>query len=288
MNMKKPDSKPDIHSYFDFRKFLSDYLTYLRNKNANFSFQKLVDDYGLNSRSHYIDIINGRVLTRRFVPIYEKICDFNDKEAQYFRTLVAFNQSKSIDGKKELFEQINKLAPNLETLQLEHEVYDYFKHWYIPAMISMLDISKNENDHRILAKQFNPPISAVEARKALNTLIKIGFISWDSNKSEWIFHKKFFKCSSESKAVALREFHLQMHSLGNNAYTNQFNDQTFSTLTVSVSEKTRKEIDIMIAQLKDRVMEKAKEDCQPQVVVQVNFQSFLLSQTKRKIQKEGK
>lgn len=285
--MTEKDSKPDIHDYFDFRKFLADHLAFLRQTNADFSFQKLVDNYGLNSRSHYIDIINGRILTRRFLPAYEKICDFNEKDAEYFRTLVAFNQSKSIDNKKEMFEKIIRLAPNLETIQLEHEVYDYFGHWYIPAMISILDIFRHEKDHRILAKQFNPQITAVESRKALNTLKKIGFIAWDTEKNEWIFHRKFFKCTKESQAVALRQFHLQMHKLGNDAYTQQFEDQTFSTLTVSVSEQTRREIDVMISELKDRVMEKAKEDCQPEVVVQVNFQSFLLSQPKRKNTEKG-
>jgi len=282
------EQKPDIYHYFDFRKYLADYLTYMRNLNPNISFQKLVDDFGLNSRSHYIDIINGRKLTKRFIPNYEKICDLNEKDALYFRTLVAFNQSKSIDEKKELFEQIIKLAPNLETVQLENEVFGYFQHWYIPAMISLLDVYKDEQDHRILAKKFNPPITAVQARKALNTLQKLGFISWDLQKNEWIFNRKFFKCSNESKAVALRQFHRQVYQLGSDAYSNQFDDQTFATLTVSVSEETRKEIDIMIAQLKDRVMEKAKADCNPDVVVQVNFQSFLLSQSKRKIAKEGK
>jgi len=280
--------RPDIHQYFDFRKFLSDYLLFLRDTNPYFSFQTLVDDYGLNSRSHYIDITNGRKLTKRFIPAYEKICNFNEKESIYFKTLVSFNQSKSIDEKKDLFEKIIKLAPNLETIQLENEIYDYFQHWYIPAMVSILDVYKNERDHRILAKNFNPQISAVQARKALNTLQKLNFIVWDNEKQEWIFNRKFFKCSNESKAVALRQFHRQVHQLGSEAYSNQFDDQTFATLTVSVSENTRREIDIMIAELKDKVMEKAKADSNPEVAVQVNFQSFLLSQPKRKVMKEGK
>lgn len=280
--------RPDIFQHFDFRKFLNDYLAFLRHTNPHFSFQTLVNDFGLNSRSHYIDIINGRKLTKRFIPAYEKICNFTEKESVYFKTLVSFNQSKSIDEKKVLFEKITKLAPTLETIQLENEIYDYFQHWYIPAMVSILDIYKNENDHRILAKLFNPQISAVQARKALNTLQKLNFIAWDNKKKEWIFNRKFFKCSNESKAVALRQFHRQMHQLGSEAYSNQFEEQTFATLTVSVSEATRREIDLMIAELKDRVMEKAKADSNPEVAVQVNFQSFLLSQPGRKVMKEGK
>jgi uncharacterized protein (TIGR02147 family) len=286
--MGKEYLKPDILQYFNFRKFLADYLSCIRQRDPDFSFQHLVDNFGLKSRSHYLDILNGRKLTKRFLPIYERICEFDVKEARYFKTLVAFNQSKSVDEKKELFEKIIKLAPNLETVQLENEIYDYFQHWYIPAMISVLDIYKNESDHREIAKKFMPPITAVQARKALNVLKKLEFISWDKDKNEWIFLKKFFRCSSDSQVVALRQFHQEMHQLGEDAYMNQFDEQTFSTLTVSVSENIRKEIDVMIAELRRKVMDLAKEDKNPEVAVQVNFQTFLLSQRKNKLSKEGK
>ena len=53
-------SRPIIFEYLNFREYLNDYLHYLRKKNPAFRFQTLVEKYGLHSRSHYIDISQGK------------------------------------------------------------------------------------------------------------------------------------------------------------------------------------------------------------------------------------
>ena len=276
--MSTTPTKPDIFKYFDFRHYLSDLLNYFRSRDTTFTFQKLVDDFNLNSRSHYIDIINGRKLTRKFLPTYIQICELTDKEADYFKALVHYNQSKPSDNKRDNFEIIYNMAPNLDIVKLENEVYEYFKHWYIPAMLSMLDVHKNDNDHRSISKKFNPPISAVHARKAIDKLIKLKMISWDEHKKEWIFHNKFFQCSSGAHTTALKTFHKQMQQLGISAYENDFEGQTFSTQTLSISTQLRKKIDEMILNLRNRILEGVKNDTSPEVVLQVNFQTFYLSE----------
>jgi uncharacterized protein (TIGR02147 family) len=276
------EQKPDLFAYFDFRKYLSDMLAYFRTRDESFTFQQLVDKYNLTSRSHYLDILNGRKLTRKFIPFYVKICELNEKEADYFRALIEYNQSKSPDEKKKLFHIIKNTSPDLETIRLENEVYDYFKHWYIPALLSILDLDKKERDHLVLAKKFNPEIPAVEGRKALKLLQKLGFISWNSELEEWTFHHKFFKCSEEARATALKSFHSEIFHLGLKAYENNFKEQTFSTLTVSIDEKLYIEIEDMISELRKKIMEKVKRNEISDRVLQINFQTFLLSQLRRR------
>jgi uncharacterized protein (TIGR02147 family) len=153
-------------------------------------------------------------------------------------------------------------------------------------MLSLLDVHKNENDHRKLAKVLKPGISAIQAKQAIRLLVELGFISWDQTAGQWTFHHKFFKCTDGARAVSLREFHRNMLEAGRIAYENDYNAQHFSTLTLSTSLDTKKEIERMIVDFRTAIMEKVKADSRSEAVVQVNFHLFELSKTIRR-KKEG-
>jgi uncharacterized protein (TIGR02147 family) len=253
----------------------------LRDRDPDFTFQKLAETHKLNSRSHYIDIINGRKLTNKFLETYTKICELNEKESEYFKALVLYDQSTISEKKREYFKTISSYSSNLESIKQESEIYQYFEHWFIPAMLSMLAIYKNENDHRIIAKYFNPPISAVQSRKAINILIKLGMISWNATKNEWILKKKQFHCSKEAENSALKEFHKQVQKLGIDVDDTELDRQTFSAQTIAVSMQMRNKIDEMISDLRLRIFEQIKSDITPEIVLQINIQTFKLSNSEK-------
>jgi uncharacterized protein (TIGR02147 family) len=279
--------KPDIFNYLNFREFLKDHLGYVRSRNPAFRFQTLVEKYGLHSRSHYIDILNGRKLTKKFFDVYRQIGDLSGKEADYFRALVGYDQAQNDAEKMRHFHEILRLSPNLETVKLEQEAYRYFSAWYNPVMLSVLDLNRHERDHRKIAALFKPRITAIQARQALKTLTDLQFISWDKDRNVWNIHHQFLKSTDGARAAALRSFHKEMQRIGMQTYETDFENQTFSTLTLSTSIRTRNEIERMIADLRQSIMEKAKADAGPEVVTQVNFQIFSLSKTAMKKNDNG-
>jgi uncharacterized protein (TIGR02147 family) len=287
--MKLESPKPDIFNYLNFREFLKDHLGYMRSKNPAFRFQTLVEKYGLSSRSHYIDILNGRKLTKKFFGIYRQLCEINGKEADYFQSLVGYDQALNDAEKMRHFQEILRLSPNLATVKLEQEAYRYFSSWFNPVMLSILDLNRHEHDHRKIAALFKPKITAIQARQALKTLTDLQFISWDKDRNVWNIHHQFLKSTDGAKAAALKNFHKEMQQIGMKSYKTAFDDQTFSTLTLSTSIKTKIEIERMVADLRQAIMEKAKADADPEVVTQVNFQVFSLSKTvlKNKRDREG-
>jgi uncharacterized protein (TIGR02147 family) len=238
-NMKTAHQKPNIYDYINFREYLKDHLSYVRSTDGAFSFQILIDKYGLRSRSHFIDIINGRKLTDKFIASYQSICELTGSAAEYFQALVGYDQAKKDSDKLGCFATILRLSPNLETIKLENEAYRYFSKWYYPAILSLLDVHKRESDHRKIAKLLRPEISAVQARHAIKTLTELGFIGWDKRRKEWHFNHKFFKCTETAKAVAIKGFHEAVLHMGAEAYKNDFENQTFSTLTLSTSLKKK-------------------------------------------------
>jgi uncharacterized protein (TIGR02147 family) len=287
--MKPESQKPDIFNYLNFREFLKDHLGYIRLKNPAFRFQTLVEKYGLCSRSHYIDILNGRKLTKKFSGRYLQICGLSGKEAGYFQALIGYDQAQNDAEKMRHFHEILRLSPNLETVKLEQEAYRYFSAWYNPVMLSVLDLNRHEQDHRKIAALFKPKITAIQVRQALKTLTDLQFISWDKDRNVWNIHHQFLKSTDGAKAAALKSFHKEMQRIGMQTYKTDFDNQTFSTLTLSTSIKTKIEIEHMVADLRQTIMEKVKADADPEVVTQVNFQIFSLSKIvpKNKHDREG-
>lgn len=276
--MNHVSQKPDIFTYLDFRLYLSDILSWIREKDPEFTFQKLTETSELNSRSHFIDILNGRKLTKKFLPVYQKICELNGKEAKYFRALVLYNQPSVSENKRELFKTISELSSSPDAIKLEGEVYTFYKHWSIPAMYSMISIVRNVRDHRVLARLFNPPLSAIQARNALQVLIQLEMISWNKDKNKWITRKKQFLSSTDAQAAALREFHKQVQQLGRYTFEADLEKQTFYAQTHCVSLKLKKKIDEMILEFQRKILDLINEDTSPEVLLQINTQAFYLSQ----------
>ena len=116
---------------------------------------------------------------------YKKICDLAGREAEYFEALVGYDQAKDDPERIRHFDTIVRLSPNLETIKLENEAYRYFSKWYYPVVLSVLDILKNERDHKKIAFFCKPRISAVSARNAIKALTELGFVSWDEGGNRW-------------------------------------------------------------------------------------------------------
>ncbi|MBF0431440.1 MAG: TIGR02147 family protein [Fibrobacteria bacterium] len=266
--------KPDIFDYLDFRDYLKDVLDYIRGTQPDFSFQLLVSKYGLKSRSHYIDILKGRTLTKKFVPCYLNICGLSGKGAEYFNKLVVYSQTSNRATQTALFDEIVELSSNLETIKLEKDAYQYFARWTHPVLLSIIDLDRKEKDPAKLASKFKKKVSVWEVKRSLHTLIEMGFISWDNGKGEWCYHNRFLKCTDKTKSLALGHFHEKMLSQGLEAYTKDFENQEFSTLTLSMSKSTRDGISTMIAEMRKQILAMVKKDRNPQLVLQLNMQTF--------------
>ena len=269
--------KPEIVSYLDFRVFLKDYLEFYRKKRGAFRFQTLVEEFGFKTRSHYIDVLKGRKLSKRYLSCYIRFCEFSEDQADYFEALVAYNQENLPSKKAVLFDRLVETAPHLQTLQLEQEIYSYFSKWYYPVVLSLIDLNPKEYDCKRLSQKSKYPLKATEAKEALIELKKLGFIKWNDVEYQWEFVKKFFKATKGAQSAALTPFHHEMQNLGIAAYQKDYENQVFSTLTLSMSEKTKEEIISMMAEFRKSILNKVKEDSNSEVVMQINMQTFPLS-----------
>ncbi len=272
-------SAPNLFGYLNFREYLKDFLEFYRAQRPAFRFQTLVDEFGFATRSHLLDVLKGRRLSNKYLSAYHRFCNLSSKELEYFNALVNYNQSKSPSQKAKGFALVQSLCPSITTLELEQEAYQYFAKWYHPLVLSLLDLDLSEASPQAIASKSRYPLSAKEVSASLKFLKQSGFVSWSELENRWVYHTKFFKSTKGAQAAALVAFHGHMQKLGALAYEEQFDSQTFSTLTLSMSLETKKEIDAMIVDLRKRILEKVKQDNHAELVLQINLQNFELTRT---------
>ena len=97
------DVMPRVVDYRDYRKFLADYYVYKKQTTCFFSYRYFSLKAGISSPSFFKKVVDGeRNLT---LSVMEKFCialKLSPDDADFFRTLVRYNQAKSDEERDSL------------------------------------------------------------------------------------------------------------------------------------------------------------------------------------------
>ena len=87
-----------------------------------------------------------------------------------------FNQARTHAEKKRCFERIVKFKDlKIETVGPDH--YEYFDKWYYVAVREVLAYYPFSGNYGELAKKLSPSISAAEAKRAIDVLLRLKFVA---------------------------------------------------------------------------------------------------------------
>jgi uncharacterized protein (TIGR02147 family) len=159
---------------------------------------------------------------------------------------------------------------------------EYYSKWYFSALRALLSYVKFKDDYTALAAMVDPVIKPDEARKAIEVLERLGFI----NKGEDGYYRLTDALISTGRLTAdvsvqamnVMSFQRAMVDLGKEAYDRFPTDfLDMSSLTLSVSEATYREMKEEIAALRRKLLLKAEQEQAPDRVYQLNYQFFPLT-----------
>jgi uncharacterized protein (TIGR02147 family) len=167
---------PNIFSYNDFRKFLSDYYAFRHATDPTFSKAYICRELGLpNSRSYFQDVLNGKPVSELKVPLFIKLAGLDSDESRYFRVLVRFNQCDDPAEKELLLDQLVTLNRTPQRL-LSAEAFCYYKEWHHSVVKAILEVVDFKDDYTSLAKRLLPPITTRQARASIKLLLALGLV----------------------------------------------------------------------------------------------------------------
>lgn len=165
-----------IFAYTDYRAFLKDAVQALKEKDPKFSQRWVLQRLGLKSSGWLADMLAGRRnLSRTQASVFGQILAMNAREELYFQTLVDYDQAKTLPEKNRCYEKILTFHEIPKDL-VDPDRFEYFSHWYIPAIREYLLIEPFKGDAEKLAKRMRPAITAKQATQGIEVLERLGMV----------------------------------------------------------------------------------------------------------------
>ncbi|MBN1131348.1 MAG: TIGR02147 family protein [Chitinispirillaceae bacterium] len=275
--MKKP--MVPIYDYMDYRQYLQDFFEEKKRELRFYSYRLFSQRAGLKSPNFLKLVIKGeRNLSKHSVYKFAKAMALAKKETEYFENLIFFNQSDLLEEKNLYLMNLMKYRKKSDTKTIEEAEYEYYTQWHTPVIRELVCAANFRDDYKRLGAAVIPSITAADAKRAVELLLKLKFIT---RNPDGTYAKSAASLTTGQgvRSVAVANFHRSMLQLANDAI-DRFSppERDITCLTMSVAQETIPLIVERLQQLRTELLELAGEDERADRVVQLNLQLFPLSQ----------
>ncbi len=267
-----------IFDYTDYRTYLREYYVWAKANLRGFSHRSFMAKTGMSGPNYFKRVMEGvHDLTDKSIPKFIQALRFTDSEATYFRHLVYFNQAETLEEKDRCFNVLMDLkTPHRHTV-LEKAQYNYYQDWYNIAIREMLAFFPYKDNAMEMGKRLSPPVQPKKVKKSIELLETLGLVEM-TPEGAYKASSQFLLTNPDVQSLLIPKFHQAMARLAEGAITRYSKEERyFSSSTVSVSERTYKEIIELIRSTRKEVLRKVGEDQEPERVYHLNMQLFPLT-----------
>ena len=264
-----------VMEYQNFRVFVRDFYTERKGR-SGFTWRDFARDAGYSSPVFLKLVCDGKAnLSDVGVERTAAAMGLTGVDLQYFRELVAFNQSKDSAAKKRSFAAMRKLARENNREIIGEDQYDYFQSWQNPVLREMAPNMPGATPAQMAGKLAFDGETAV-VKKAL--LQKTGLLEKDSNGAFKQNSKAISTGNLEVASLSVREMHRQMGELAVRALDEiPVKERDISGLTLGLSEEAFQRVSMEIEAFRRRIAAIALEDSRADKVYRLNMQLFPLT-----------
>jgi uncharacterized protein (TIGR02147 family) len=272
--------KKSVYEYDNFRDFLKDAFAAMKVNNKNFTYRYFSRIAGFKSPSVLKQVIEGEMkLSLSSIEKFTKAFKLNKEQSFFFHHLVLFNQAKTIDERQEHLAQMLSCRVFKKLYPLSGAQFNYYKNWYFIPIREMVALEDFHEDAEWIAKKIIPSITPQEAKKALDDMLELGLIKRnEEGRLEQVDAN--VSTGNEVALQAVSQFHRDMIKKGAEAievFPREVRD--ISAVTVGVSVETVKTIKEMVQKFRKEILEFALKTSNPDIVYQVNFQIFPVTES---------
>jgi len=266
----------DVFRYHDYRAFLAAY--YEHKKPRGFSYRAFANAAGLGAPNYLQLVIQGRRnLTGDMARRFAEACGLGQDAAEYFVTLVAFNQASDNQERNQQYERLSGFRRYRRAQKLELREAAYHSHGYLPAIRELALSASFREDPEWIAERLRPAIKPAEARQALDTLLELGLLE-RGPEGQLRQGTRVVSTGPETAGMHITNYHAEMMQRANAAMTLvPAQERDISSLTLCLGSDGLARLKERIRAFRRELLEFAESERQPSQVVQVNFQLFPLS-----------
>ncbi len=273
-----------IFYYTDFRRWLADYYSFMKESSSVFSYRWFAQKSGITSAGLFVRVVKGeRNLTAKTTEQFIVGMALSEREADYFRALVGFGQARTSSEKQNSYSTMVSMSEFVQAHQMEIDEYSYFSKWYLPALRELIVITSFKgSDYSMLADSIIPSITEREVKSGLDLLIRLGYLEKQESGEYEQKDRAITSGKSDEKiaAMARRSFNRKMITLAAESLDRVKVGQRYATgMTLGISDSCYDSIVQEIVGFRERIALLVDRDKGEQKVCQLNFQLFPLTKT---------
>jgi uncharacterized protein (TIGR02147 family) len=266
-----------IFDYLDYRAFLRDRYAARKRKSPAFSYRFIAGKAGLDPGSLYGVLKGHRKLDPALARSLAQAFGLNEHEKEYFEALVLYCQAKNHTERTLLLENLLGLRGN-QVRKLEERQMKVYRKWYYVALRELLSCMPVQGDIARLGKMLRPAISPQETREAVQLLLELGLVEKD-DAGIYKATENLITSGENVRAAVMNNFHIALGRLALRAISeSEPATRDFSTLTLNCSLDTVQDVKAILRQARRDILQRAGKDVRSDVIFQINFQAFPLSQ----------
>lgn len=181
---KKPSATPletitsaSVFDYLDYHLYLKDWMVGKRKERSGFSFQVLANRSGLKSRSFLRLVSLGeKDLLHATAMRLSNAMGHDTRESAFFLALVGYTNASDPLERSLYQTQLSEFRKPAQKKILSAQQYELFANWFINPVWELVAIVPFGNDFQRLAQLLDPPITAEQARHAVDVLLDLEMI----------------------------------------------------------------------------------------------------------------
>ncbi len=269
----------NLFEYTSYRIYLRDLYELKKNTQKGFSHRVFVRTCGFASPNFLKLVMDGkRNLGRRAQEKLLGALKLNRLEREYFTALVGFEQAKTGQERAAQMAIISRLRHRTQVKAVEAERYEYLAKWYHVAIRELVGLSEFEENAVWINAQLGTKLSAVAVDRAIALLIDLGLLARDTN-GRLTQTEADIVCEPRLFSVAVNAFYRQMFAKAIESIDgSRAADRDLSALTVGIDRATFEKMRAAIERCRHEIHDLASKAERKDVVCQMNFQLFPLSE----------
>jgi len=268
-----------IYNFLDYRKYLQAYYTYMKEHTPSFSHRKFMEKTGINSPNYLKNVIDRKKnLTESSILKFATALGLTAAESDYFSSIVKFDQAGTSDEKEKYFERMKLVSKSVGKKLVDEEQSQYFSQWYHCVVRELVATRNYQDDWLKLGRDLYPNITPAQARKSVETLLKLGMIKKNSNGTYMQTSKNVTAGDTPLAVMQIRQHHKEsLKNAGNAIDDFPTSIRSLTSLIMSLNDETYLQIEEEVKEFRNRLTLLANNTKNPNRVYQLAIQLFPVS-----------
>jgi len=264
----------DIYEHDDFRKVLSRLWDERLERNKRYSTRAFARDAGFANPGFLGDVVKGR--RKLSLAATEKMIagfGLKPKDADYFRLLVRFGQTRSLSEREECYRQIlfRRNRSSFTRMNPAHARY-YQDHRY-PLLRAALQCVEYKGDPATLGAFLDPPIPPHLVQKMVQDLVDWGLVESGREGSHQVVDT-FVEPPPHLGELVRQLNRTWIEQAGESIARFPAARRHVSTILLTVSQETQEKVRKRIESFREEIFRLLREDRSPDRVMQLSLQFF--------------